>query len=308
MLGDRGGADDVGVLDLEQGLHEPGRKGHVADPPAREPVGLAQGPELDGVRLAPRGRARREVPRPVVHEVLVGLVVQVVEAALRAEGVHRPEVRLRVGGPARVVGRGGGHRAGAGADGGRDRRQVELVVGAAGHDPGGRPGHPDRHLVVEEVGPGEDDLVARIGDRDERVQEAHVRARGHHDLPSGEIDPVLAGELPGDGGAELGDPLVRLVEVVGGRLAEPGDPVRDPGRRAVADHPLAEGYRAGMAAVEVHHDRDDRGLDGREPGRDGRGGRGGVQRCGAHAGPPGAGGLGEGPGTPAPGGAGHRPS
>ena len=268
VLGDGGGADDVRVLDLEQGLHEPGRERHVADPPARESVGLAERPELDGVRLAPRDRAGREVPRPIVHEVLVRLVVEVVETALRAQGVHRPEVRFGVGRAARVVGRGGRDRAGTRTGGRRDRLQVELVVRAAGHDPRHRPGHPDRHLVIEEVGPGEDDLVARIGDRDEGVQKAHVRARGDHDLPPRRVDPVLPGELLPDGGTKLGGPLVRLVEMVGGRLAEPGDPVRDPGRRAVSHHSLPEGYGAGVAAVEVHHDRDDRRLHGREPGGD----------------------------------------
>jgi hypothetical protein len=40
MLGDHGGADEVGVLDLQNGRIEVFWDLHALDPPAREPVGL----------------------------------------------------------------------------------------------------------------------------------------------------------------------------------------------------------------------------------------------------------------------------
>ena len=56
---------------------------HVADPPARHPVGLRQREQRDRVRRPAGDGAGREVAGAVVGEVLVRLVVDVVDAARR---------------------------------------------------------------------------------------------------------------------------------------------------------------------------------------------------------------------------------
>ena len=268
MLRYDGGADDVGVLDLLDRFQQRGRKQHVADPPACEAVRLAERVDAHGVVLRPGDGSGREVTRAVVQKVLVHLVAHVEQTPLRAQRVHRPQVGLRIHRPARIVGRDGDHGAGARADGGLDRGEVELIALVRRHHH--RPAADDAHchLVVEEVGLDEHHLVALVADGEQRGEEGHVPARRHHQRETLRFDAVLGREPGRDPLAKLRDPLLVLVLVSCRLLAEAHERLVGGGGRRIVHDALSQRDRSGMASDEITDPGDDGDLHGPHPPRD----------------------------------------
>ena len=212
-------------------------------------------------------RSRRIGRHGVVGEVLVRLVVDVEEAAIPAEGVHRTE---RLGGvhrARRVVGRHGddGPRPGCNRIG--DGLHVELIVVERGDRDRACARDDDRHLVVEVVRRRQDHLVARIGHREDGVHEREVAAGRHHD-PARSADPyaVLPRELVLDGPDERGQPFDRTVPMVRQRLAKAPRCLDRFRRRTVRHDTLPQRDRAGSLGDPAADDGDDRCLDRGETG------------------------------------------
>ena len=116
--------------------------------------------------------------------------------AIAAERVDVAKRRLREDGAGRVVRRDRHHRARAGRDRGADRVDVQLIARIGRDEDRTAAGHLNGHLVVEIERHRQDDFVARLGDREHRVDERHVGAGRHHDAAAArDIDAVVAPEL-----------------------------------------------------------------------------------------------------------------
>ena len=101
-----------------------------------------------------------------------------------------------VDGASRIVGGYGDDGAGAVAYRVTDGVEVELVVGIGSDEHGAAIGHGDGHFVVEVEGRHDNDLVAGVGNGQQRVVEAHIRSGGdHQDLVGGDSDIVFGGEF-----------------------------------------------------------------------------------------------------------------
>ena len=112
-----------------------------------------------------------------------------------------------------------------------------------------RAGHHDRHLVVEVERHRQDDFVAGIGDREDRVHERHVAAGGHHDAAVGtDRDAVLARELVLERVDELRQAFDRSVAMIGGRGAERRAALERFRRRAVGTMPWPSEIVPGVSA------------------------------------------------------------
>ena len=81
----------------------------------------------------------------------------------------------------------------------------------AGDDDRGAAGELHHVGIADPVGRGDDDLVAGVDRGEERVEEHLLAAGRDDDLVGGVVEAVLAGELGGDGAAQLGDALGRGV-------------------------------------------------------------------------------------------------
>ena len=119
--------------------------------------------------------------------------------------------------------------------------------------------HSDGHLVVEVVRREQDDLVARVGDDSECVEECHVAAGGDDEGVGGaEVDAVFTGELFDERFPQGRNPVYEFVLVI----LRVGEEVRDAidrlFRGRVMDHTLAERDRAWMLANPLADDGDDR--------------------------------------------------
>lgn len=90
ILGNDGRADEVGVLDLFDGVQELGRNHHIPDSPTGEAVGFGKGVEPNGVVVGSGNGVGGEVLCVFVSEVFVGFVSNVIDAVLFAEGVDGP--------------------------------------------------------------------------------------------------------------------------------------------------------------------------------------------------------------------------
>ena len=151
---------------------------------------------------------------------------------------------------------------------GRDRRlkglrgDLEAALQLSRHHDGGAAGERHHVGVADPVGGGDDHLVAGVHGGEERVEEHLLAAGRDDDLVGGVVEAVLAGELGGDGAAELGDAL-------GGGVA--GAAGVDGGLGGGAD--VGGGVEVGLAGRK----RDDvaaLGLELERAGGDGDGRRG----------------------------------
>ena len=198
-LRDHRRADQYRILHLRDRLVQTLGIHHVADAPAGKAVGLREREQRDRVFLRAGERAGRCVRRRSVGEVLVHLVADVKQAALAAQLVDFAKRGFREDGAGRIVRRDGDDRPRPGTDGAADGVEIQLIPIVGRHEHGGAVGHLNRHLVVEIAGHREDDLVARIGDGEDRVHERHVPAGGdHHAEAVAPIDAVVAQQLPVD--------------------------------------------------------------------------------------------------------------
>jgi hypothetical protein len=170
---------------------------------------------IQPMRRAAFDGSGREMSCPVVHEILVGFIVNVVEAMPAAEVVDLAQQRLRIDGAGRIVGADGDHRPRAIGDGTLNPIGLQLVTLVRGHADRAAIRHDDRHLVVEIVRQVQNDLVAGIGHGQHRVDETHVGAGRHdHPLVGAEADAVLGGELSLDRLQQFGNALDGLVLVI----------------------------------------------------------------------------------------------
>ena len=106
---------------------------------------------------------------------------------------------------------------------------------------GNHPFEPHPHVVVEVVGDGDDDLVARHGQRRQRRTERLVASGGYlHVLGTQRLDrvgcrqPVITTKLVGERGAEFGQTGGGRVAAAVGRAGHLGDSLGDDGSRRVA--------------------------------------------------------------------------
>ena len=91
-------------------------------------------------------------------------------------------------------------------------RDLEAVLPVAPSTTTGVPPASAHHVgIADPVGRGDDHLVAGVQRGEERVEQHLLAAGGDDDLVGGVVEAVLAGELGGDGAAELGDALGRGV-------------------------------------------------------------------------------------------------
>ena len=196
--------------------------------------------------------------RPVIGEILIRLVADVVDASLATQAVDRPQVGFGVHHPGRVVGRDRHHRPGPLGDGPVDGVDLELVVGIGRHAHGSTVDHADCHLVVEIVGQRQNDFVARIGNRHQGVHEGHIAPGRHHDtLPVIERHAVVVAQLVGDDLQQRVNALDEFVLMVVGVGLEVADGVKRLGRRAVVGDALAQRQRAGGGADQLGDHRND---------------------------------------------------
>ena len=118
VLRDDRRANDQRVLNFQESGFELGGKDHPADTPAREAIGLRHRIKRNRVSGCAGNGRRREVARAVIGEILIGLVVDVIEAMLRAKRIHGAQCRFGIYGAGWIVRRNGDDCAGAW----RDRR------------------------------------------------------------------------------------------------------------------------------------------------------------------------------------------
>ena len=137
---------------------------------------------------------------PVVGEILVGLVAEVVNASLGAQGVDGTQIGFGIHRTGRVVGRDGDDGAGARRDRGSQCGHVQAPVGVGGHGHRCAATHADGHFLIEIERHGQDELVAWISHRHHAVQEGHVAAGGHHQhAVAAALDAVLLRQLVSNG-------------------------------------------------------------------------------------------------------------
>ncbi len=241
VLRDGRRTDQQRVLHLVDGFVERFRDHHVADAPAGHPVRLGQRVQRDRVPARVVERPRRERRDRSVGEVLVGLVVQVEEAARLAQAVDRGQRVRGIDRPGGIVRRYGNDPAGPRRDGLLDRREIELIVAVRLDCDRLGAGHHDRHLVIEVVRRRQDDLVARIGDREHRVHERLIAASGHQQPAlRPHLDPVLGGQLGLERRHQRGQPFDRAVAMIVERRPEALRGRHRLRRRAIRNHPLTE--------------------------------------------------------------------
>ena len=114
--------------------------------------------------------------------------------------------------------------------------------------------------MVEVVGQLKNDLVTRIGDREDRVDKSHVGAGSHDNSASIERYVVLGAELMCDCLKQLGYSLDELVLVVGRVGQEFLDTCNRLRGRPVIGYALAQRDRAGIIADQFADHRYDRRL------------------------------------------------
>ena len=261
-------ADQNRVLDLVDGLGKRFRDHHVSDSPARHPVGLRQREERNGVSRGVGEAPGREVRDVAVGEIFVGLVVNVKDAPIAAEGVDGAKRRFGIHGAGRIVRRHRDDRAGARRDRGIDGPDVQLIVAGRWHRNRLRPGHHDGHLVIEVIRHEQHDLVAGIRNRQDSVHERLVAASRHeHAARRPEREVVFARELGLDGFDERWQAFDRPVTVVSQRAAEAARGLDRLARRLVGHDALPERNRAGGFGRPPADDRYDGRLDGGEATR-----------------------------------------
>jgi hypothetical protein len=151
--------------------------------------------------------------------------------------------------------------------GGAQRVDARLIPFVGGDRDDAAARHLNRHLVVEVERDVQNDLVARLGDRRDRVHERHVRAGGHHHRrAAADFNRVLRAQLRGQPIDEPGRPEPSWYSCVAGARARRG-PRRAPLRRPVVHDALAERNGARRLTNQVADDLDDRRLHGVHPGQ-----------------------------------------
>ena len=267
--------DQQRVLDLVDRIRQRYRDHHVADPPACHPVRLGEGVERDGVPRCIRQGPRREVPRLAVDEVLVCLVVHVEDAPLPAQRIDGPQRRLRIDRAGRIVGRHGHDRARPRRHRRSQRLEIELVLRRRRRRDHTRASHHDRHLVVEVVRSGKDDLIAGIRYGEHGVHEGLVAAGGdEHTAPGTDGDPVLPVEFFLDRFHQGRQALNRSVAVIAQCGSEALRRLDRGGWRAVGDDALAQRNAPRRLGDPAADDRNDGRLhSGETPGLDMRRGQ-----------------------------------
>ena len=115
--------------------------------------------------------------------------------------------------------------------------------------------------MVEIVRRGQDDLVARIRDGEQRIDEGHVAPRGHdYPGPRANSQVIFQCQLCLDGGEERGDPGDGLVFVIGRVGEKHRDLIQCRLGRSVVHHTLAEGNRARTTPDQIGDDGNDGSL------------------------------------------------
>src|SRR5256885_6977799 len=102
--------------------------------------------------------------RAIPYEILIGFIVNVVDATVAAEVVDLPQNQLRINLTGWIVGRNGNDRTSAASNGigdGIDARP-KLLIGRNHH--AFAAGDADRHLVIEVIRREENNLFASAGD------------------------------------------------------------------------------------------------------------------------------------------------
>ena len=97
--------------------------------------------------------------------------------------------------------------------------------------------------MVEIIRDRKDDLVARIEDPEDNIEESLVSAGGDHEaVPVGlaDVDAIFSGEFLGDALPQAEDPGYPLIVVVQGLGEEPRDFRQGSGRGPVVNDALAK--------------------------------------------------------------------
>ena len=258
--------EHVELVHLSELAHQRGRRGHVADLPARDVERLAEA-RHDQRSLGELGQAREaRVRDAVVDHVLVDLVGQ-------HQRLRRPQqlgearaLLARPHGAARVVRRVDDDHARARRQ--RARERVEVGTPGAGrqrHAHRRRAGERDRRAIAVVARLEYDHLVARMHQREDGRQDALGCAGGDRDLGVGVVAVARrALDLGRDGLAQRRHAGHRRVLVVAG-AHRVGDGVDE--RRVAVEirEALAEVDRAGLDGQRGHH-REDRRAHGGKPG------------------------------------------
>ncbi len=203
------------------------RADHPADPPSGHRVGLGHPVENHTlVREPRRGHGYGGEPRVAVDQVLVDLIGDHPQPGLRRPPADAGHLIGRVH-RARRVGRRHEHEhLGARGAGGLQVRHRSQVAGPfVGHDRHRHAaGQGDRLGVGGPVGGGQQDLVAGIEQRGERLEDGLLAAVGDQHLARADLVAGVAGCLDGDRLPQFRQPRR------GGVVVEPGLGAGAPGR------------------------------------------------------------------------------
>ena len=131
----------------------------------------------------------------IVQKILIGFVADMVNPACPTSFIDGSQVGFRIHDTGRVV---RGHR----DDGSGFLRnsafngiylQVSGVISRYSH--GNTVRNPNRHLLIEVKGLGQNDLVPGVANRQQHIQKSHIAASRYHDLPALKSYSVLLLQL-----------------------------------------------------------------------------------------------------------------
>ena len=203
-------------LEVRHLLHHVSRPVHPAHAPAGHGVGLGHAVDHDGLVLE-LGNLGEDVGHlALVHEVLVDFVRDHPQAVLERPLADRREFRCGVDRAGRVRRRAQQENLRALGQSAVElvERDLVVLVGAREYLNRDAAGQPDRLGVGGPVGGGQDDLVAVVEQRHERLVDGLLAAIGDDDVVRINLNTGVGLRLRGDCRAKLGQALCHGVLVV----------------------------------------------------------------------------------------------
>ena len=135
------------------------------------------------------------MPGLAIEEILVSFVADMVDTGFLAKRVHVTQAGLIINRASGVVGGNAHHGAGPCCQCRTDCLRLQLEICVGGYEHRFAVQHADSHFLVKIIRQRQDDLVARIGDGEQGVEETHVCPGGDHHFPIGKANAVFRSQL-----------------------------------------------------------------------------------------------------------------